>query len=104
MQGKLSFLYLNHFKAVIALNVFVSLFFSYLFFIKGFDKLNLYFYSVIFKLMGYILSVMIEKIIFPERQYFFRNLRFSYRKIFSVLFITDFLIFMLFLFLTYQFP
>lgn len=102
MLKKLSYLYSNHFKAIIGLNIFVSLFFTYLFFLKGFDKINLYYYAIIFKSIGYVLSVMLEKVIFPERKYFYRNLRISYRKIFSILFIPDFVIFMVLLMFTYK--
>ena len=103
MLKKLRFLYSNHFKAIIGLNILVSLFFTYLFFLKGFDKINLYHYAIIFKLVGYALSVMLEKVIFQERKYFYRNLRIGYRKIFSILFIPDFVMFKILLMFTYQF-
>ena len=49
-----------------------------------------------------MLSVMLEMVIFPERKYFYRNLRISYRKIFSILFVPDFIIFMVMLMFAYQ--
>ena len=102
MLKKLWFLYSNHFKAIISLNIFVSLFFSYLFLLKGFDKINLYYFAVLFKSGGYALSVLLEKVIFPERKYFYRNLRISYRKIFFILFMPDFIIFMVMLMFLYH--
>jgi hypothetical protein len=93
MPSKLKTIYLHHFKLVLFLNFCLSLFFGYLFFLKGFDKAPLYSIALFFKLVAYGTTVSIEKLFFSVRNYYYRNLGLSYRRIFSVLFAVDMMLF-----------
>lgn len=93
MYAKLKFIYIHHFKLIIFLNFGLSLFFSYLFFLKGFDKIPLYSIALFFKLIGYATTFAIEKLLFSQRKYYYLNMGLSYRRLFSVLFGIDFVVF-----------
>lgn len=97
MLQRLSFVYLHHFKLVALLNLGISIFLTYLFLAKGFDKVNLYNISMAYKLVAYVLTLMIEKLIFTKRSIYYRNLGLSYRKLLGVFFGLDFFCFLLML-------
>ncbi|HTM97464.1 MAG TPA: hypothetical protein VL088_01915, partial [Pedobacter sp.] len=61
--------------------------------LKGFDKAPLYSIVLFFKLIGYVTTVSIEKMLFNQRSYYYRNLGLSYRRIFAVLFSFEFMLF-----------
>lgn len=67
MYQKLKILYLHHFKLVFVLNFCLSLFFLNLFYLKVFNKVNLYNLAIAFKLLGYATTVVIEKLFFGYR-------------------------------------
>jgi len=93
MQSTLKTIYLHHFKLVLFLNFCLSLFFGYLFFLKGFDKAPLYSIALFFKLIAYGTTLSIEKLLFSQRRYYYRNLGLSYRRIFTVLYAAEFTLF-----------
>ena len=95
MLNKLTFIYRQHFKFIIAVNLGTSLFFSFLFLSKGYTHYPLYMLSIIFKLVGYLISIAVERLLYASRVYHYQNLGFSYKLIFSRLFIADFLLFIL---------
>lgn len=97
MLLRLRFLYLHHFKLVALLNVSLSVFFAYLFIIKGFDKVNLYNIAFVAKLVAYSITLLAEKLLLAHRSFYYRNLGFSYRKLFGLFFGSDFFSFMLML-------
>lgn len=89
MYQKLKILYLHHFKLVFFLNFCLSLFFLNLFYLKGFDKVNLYNLAIAFKLLGYATTVGIEKLFFGYRIFYYYNLNMSYRKVLGYFFLLD---------------
>lgn len=100
MLRKIIFIYHQHFKFVIALNLFVSLYFLAVFWYKGYTHYPLYMLALSFKAVAYVICVAIEKIFFQPRAYHFRNLGFSYRMLFGWLYIADLLLFILLLFIS----
>ena len=90
MYQKLKILYLHHFKLVFVLNFAISLFFLNLFYLKGFDKVNLYNLAIAFKLIGYVVTFVIEKLFFSYRIFYYYNLGISYRRILGTFFTLDF--------------
>lgn len=93
MIHKLKFLFVHHFKLVTALNFGLTLYLTYLFVLKGFDKVNLYNIAFALKLVAYVTTLAIEKLFFAYRSYYYRNLGFSYRKLLGLFFAIDFLFF-----------
>lgn len=101
MLNKLKFLFAQHFKLVAVLNFSLTLYLTYLFILKGFDKVNLYNIAFALKLVAYITTLAIEKLFFAYRSPYYRNLGFSYRKLFGLFFTFDFLLFISFLLISY---
>jgi hypothetical protein len=99
MYQKFKTLYLHHFKLVFALNFALSLYFVNLFYLKGFDKAGLYQLAIGFKLLAYAATVVIEKLVFSRRIYYYYNLGIGYRKILGLFFAMDLGIFVSFLIL-----
>lgn len=97
MLKKISFIYQQHFKFIIALNLFTSIYFVGVFWFKGYNHYPLYMLALVFKLMAYVLGVVIEKMFHQSRAYHFRNLGFSYRMLFGWLYAVDLLLFILIL-------
>lgn len=95
MYQKLKILYLHHFKLVFVLNLALSLFWLNLFYLKGFDKINLYNLAIAFKLIGYATTVAIEKLFFSYRIFYYYNLGISYRRILGTFFGIEFGLFVL---------
>lgn len=100
MLKKIIFLYYQHFRFIIALNIVVSIYFTYLFWDKGYTHYPLYMLALLFKLIAYAISIFVEKLFFESRSYHYRNLRFSYRILFSGIFLVDFLLFATLLLIT----
>jgi hypothetical protein len=101
MLKKLRFIYIHHFKLVIFLNFSLSLYLTYLFVLKDFDKVNLYNIAIALKLIGYAFTLTIEKLFFAQRSFYYRNLGLSYKRILGVFFGLDFLIFIVLLMFSY---
>jgi len=101
MYYKLKTIFLSHFLLRILLNLTVTGYFAFLFFLKGFDKYPLYMLALLFKFIGYFISGIIEKVFFPNRSHYYRNMRLGYTKIFSTLFLSDFLLLIIVFTLTY---
>lgn len=99
MYKKLKILYLHHFKLVFVLNFALSLFFVNLFYLKGFDKVNLYNLAIVFKLIGYATTITIEKLLFSYRIFYYYNLRITYRRILGSFFAIEFSLFVVLLIL-----
>src|SRR6478609_111224 len=97
MYKKLIFIYSHHFKLVLFLNCCLSLFFAYLFLHKGFDKIPLYNLAIAFKIVAYLKTFGIEKLLFEQQAFYYRNLGLSYRKLFSTFFAIDFVLFLILL-------
>lgn len=97
MLQRLKFLYVRHFKLAALLNVSTSIFLTYLFVSKGFDRVNLYNIAFAAKFTAYGITLFAEKLLFAYRSYYYRNLGFSYRKLFGLFFGLDFLGFILML-------
>ncbi len=95
MYQKLKILYLHHFKLVFVLNFALSLFWLNLFYLKGFEKVNLYNLAIVFKLVGYAITVAIEKLFFSYRILYYYNLGISYRRILGTFFSIEFGLFVL---------
>jgi len=102
MFKRLLFIYSHHFRLALALNLFVSSYFTWLMWIKGFGYYNLYMLALLFKAIGYGITVLVEKLFFESREYYFRNLGLSYRQLFSILFSADFLLFLSFIMISLQ--
>lgn len=101
MYHRLKILYFHHFKLVGVLNCCLSLFFVYLFVLKGFDKVNLYNLAIFFKLLAYGLTIAIEKLFFAQRAFYYRNLGISYRRLLGTFFSLDAIVFTSFMFIGY---
>jgi hypothetical protein len=100
MFDKLKIILLRHFKLIILLNMGLSLFFVKLFYDNGFDQYPLYMLMVFNKALLYIFSIVLEIVMFPKsRAYYFRNMGFSYRKLFGILIKID-VFFLLFFYFT----
>ena len=56
MYYKLKTIFLSHFLLRILLNLTVTGYFAFLFFLKGFDKYPLYMLALLFKFIGYFIS------------------------------------------------
>jgi len=97
MYYKLKTIYLSHFKLRILINLIVTGYFAFLFFIKGFDKYPLYMLALMFKLTGYFISGLVERVFFKDMHLYYRNMRLGYSKVFGIFFTLDF-IFMVILF------
>ena len=97
MLQKLKFIYLHHFKLVAILNFSYTIFFTYLFVIKGFDKVDLFNIAIVLKLIAYTLTIVIEKLFFSNRVFYYKNLGLSYRRVLGTYFGLDFIIFLLLL-------
>jgi len=97
MHRKITSLFSQHFKLIIALNLVVTLFFTVVFWLKGYNHYPLYMLAITLKVIGYGISVGIEKLLFQARSYHYRNLGFSYRMLFGWLLGADFIFFILFL-------
>jgi hypothetical protein len=93
MLQKIIFIYLQHFKLIITLNLFVSISFIYLFWAKGYNHYPLYMLALSLKAVAYGISFGVEKMFFQPRMYHFRNLAMSYRMLFSWLYTADFIFF-----------
>jgi len=93
LVSRLYFTYRQHFKLIIGLNLFVGIYFTGLFWLKGYHHYPLYILALFFKVVTYAISVGIEKLFFQNRAYHYRNLGFSYRMLFGYLYILDFLFF-----------
>lgn len=101
MIRKLSIIYTRHFKLMLCLNFCLSLFFAYLFYRKGFNRVPLYNLAIFFKALGYLFTVTVEKFFFTDRNYYFKNQGISYRRLFTTLFSVDAMIFLLVLFMVW---
>jgi hypothetical protein len=101
MYYKLKTIYLSHFVLRILINLTVTGYFSFLFIIKGFDKYPLYMLALIFKLIGYSITGLIERLFFPHRHHYYRNMGLGYAKVFGTLFLLDFVLMITILTLTY---
>ena len=97
MLQKLKFIFIHHFKLVVFINFSYSIFFTYLFVIKGFDKVDLYNIAIVFKLIAYTVTIVIEKLFFSNRVFYYKNLGLSYRRVLGTYFGLDFIIFLLLL-------
>ena len=97
MLKKIAFLYQQHFKFIVALNLFVSICFVTIFWNKGYNHYPLYMLALMLKLVSYGISIAIEKMFFQSRSFHFRNLGFSYRMLFGWLYAIDFLFFIVIL-------
>jgi len=95
MYQKLKIIYLHHFKFLIFLNLFLSLYLIQLFCLKGFDKVGLYNLAIFFKLVAFATTFGIEKLFFGKHIFYFQNLGLSYRKIFGIFYLLDFALFIL---------
>lgn len=100
MIRKIAFIYHQHFKFMIALNLFISLYLLAAFWYNGYNHYPLYMLALFFKTIGYIIVVAVEKIFYQPRAYHFRNLGLSYRMLFGCLYVADLLLFFLLLFIT----
>ncbi|WP_199119517.1 hypothetical protein [Pedobacter sp. ASV28] len=92
MYNKLKIIYTNHFKLVFVLNLGLSLFFLHLFYLKGFGKVGLYNILTAFKLMGYVVTLLTEKLLFDRRKFYYYNLGLGYRKVLGIFFAIDFVL------------
>jgi hypothetical protein len=101
MLNKLKFLFVHHFKLAAVLNFSLTIYLTYLFVLKGFDKVNLYNIAFALKLVAYVTTLVIEKLFFAYRSFYYRNLGFSYRKLFGLFFAFDFLLFISLLLISY---
>ena len=101
MYYKLKTIYLSHFRLRILLNTFVSGYFAYLFYLKGFDKYPLYMLTILFKLVGYGISIAIERLSFQERHFYYRNMQLGYKKVFGIFFAMDLVLTLLIFFFTH---
>lgn len=97
MLKKITFLYQQHFKFIVLLNLFVSICFVIIFWNKGYNHYPLYMLALMLKLVSYGISTAIEKLFFQSRSFHFRNLGFSYRMLFGWLYAIDFLFFIMIL-------
>lgn len=93
MFFKLKTIYLSHLKLAFAINCFVTCYFSYLFYLNGFDKSALYTLALFFKAIGYGFTVAIERLFFLNRSYFYRNMGLGYKKVFGSFMALDCLLF-----------
>lgn len=101
MIHKLSIIYTRHYKLMLCLNFCLSLFFAYLFYRKGFDRIPLYNLAIFFKAVGYLFMIAVEKVFFIRRNYYFKNQGISYQRLFAVFFSVDFMVFLLLLFMVW---
>lgn len=101
MYNKLKTIYSSHFVLRILLNMVVTGYFASLFFIKGFDKYPLYMLALMFKFTGYFISAIIERVFYPDRHYYYRNMGLGYTMIFGMLFFFDFILMSITFTLTY---
>ena len=101
MLQKLKFIYIHHFKLVAVLNFSLSLYLAFLFYLKGFDKVNLYNIAFALKLVAYATTVGIEKLFFANRSIYYRNFGLSYRRILGTFFAIDFISFLSLLLVCY---
>jgi hypothetical protein len=101
MYYKLKTIYLSHFVLRILINLTVTAYFSFLFYIKGFDKYPLYMLTLMFKFTGYFVSGLIERVFFPDRHHYYYNMRLGYARVFGTLFLLDFVFMSVILTLTY---
>ena len=101
MLQKLKFIYIHHFKLVAVLNFSLSFYLSFLFSLKGFDKVNLYNIAFALKLVAYATTLGIEKLFFANRSIYYRNFRLSYRRILGTFFALDFISFLSLLLVCY---
>jgi len=60
-----------------------------LFLQQGFNIYGVYMIAGIIKIMGFVFSVLIERIFYAKRMYFLKNLGLSYRRIFTYIFLLD---------------
>lgn len=97
MYLKLALIFRLHFKLIIFWNVLLSVAIAYVFYLKGLDAYPLYTLALMTKFVGYGTSVALEVVLFAKRAYYFQNIGLSYKKIFSLLFLADFLLFCLML-------
>lgn len=67
MLSKITFLYSQHFKFIITLNLVVTLFFTVTFWLKGYNHYPLYMIAILFKVVAYGISVGIEKMFFSGK-------------------------------------
>ena len=93
MLQKLKFIYLHHFKLVAFLNFSFSIYFIYLFLLKGFDKVNLYNITIAWKMITYAFTLGIEKLFFSNRVFYYKNLGLSSRRILGTYFGLDFIVY-----------
>jgi hypothetical protein len=97
MFDRLKIILFRHFKLIILLNMGLSLFFVKLFYDNGFDQYPLYMLMVFNKALLYVFSFVLEMVIFPKsRAYYFRNMDYSYRKLFGILIQIDWFFLLLF--------
>jgi hypothetical protein len=101
MYYKLKTIYLSHFVLRIFINLMVTGYFSFLFFIKGFDIYPLYMLALMFKFTGYFISGVIERVFFAGRHHYYRNMKLGYAKVFGILYLLDFVLMVIILSLTY---
>ncbi|MDQ7949200.1 MAG: hypothetical protein REI78_13260 [Pedobacter sp.] len=101
MIKKLRFIYIHHFKLMACLNLSLSIYLTYLFTFKGFNHIDLYEIVIAFKLIGHGLTLLIEKLFFSGRSFYYRNLGLSYTRIFTVFYGLDGIVFCLLFYLNY---
>lgn len=101
MLRKLIFIYTQHFKFNIALTLFVSFYFTLIFWSKGYNHYPLYMVAILFKGIAYGLSLWVEKTFFEARSYHYHNLGFGYRQLFGTLFALDLLLFICIILFSY---
>lgn len=89
MLSKIRKLYFPFFYTLILFNAFVSLFPLAFFWKYGFQVYGIYALSMLLKLIGYVLSIGVEKLLHSNRGYFFQNLGLPYRCLFAFLFLLD---------------
>ena len=95
MYYKLKTIYLSHFRLRLLLNLTVTCYFAYIFYLKGFDKYPLYMVVIICKMIGYLVSVSIERMFFSKRHYYYRNMGLGYTTVFGWLLILDITLFLI---------
>jgi hypothetical protein len=93
MFYKLKTIYLAHFKVSILLNLWVSLYFLYFFWKTGFDNHSLYTLTLFFKAIAYGAGLAVEKLLSPQREFYYRNMGISYRRLFGILYLSDLFVF-----------
>jgi len=82
-------LYFPLFKHLILLNVLMSVLAARLFLQEGFNVYGVYIIASSIKIVGYALSLAVERMFYAKRGYFFKNVGLSYSRIFAYILLLD---------------